>query len=132
MDRGSPFDELESLLERLDEARGAAAGGLAVDVRDDGDEFALVADLPGFESGDIDVEVQDRTVRIDAARGEERDVQAADYVRRERSERAANRSVTLPEDVDEAGATADYSNGVLTVTLPKVRATEDSTTIEVE
>ncbi|MDH5018963.1 Hsp20/alpha crystallin family protein [Halobacterium rubrum] len=132
MDRGSPFDELESLLERLDEARGTATGGLAVDVRDDGDEFALVADLPGFDSDDIDVEVQNRTVRIDATHSEGSDVETADYVRRERSEHSVSRSVTLPEDVEEEGAAADYSNGVLTVTLPKAHVTEDSTTIEVE
>lgn len=132
MDRGTPFDELETLLERLDQARGTATSGLAVDVRDDDDAFALVADLPGFDSDDIDVEVQNRTVRIDATHSENRDVEAADYVRRERSEHSVSRSVTLPEDVEEAEAAADYSNGVLTVTLPKVHATDDSTTIEVE
>ncbi|MFC6726316.1 Hsp20 family protein, partial [Halobium palmae] len=37
----------------------------------------------------------------------------------ERSRRRVRRTVSLPADVDEEGATATYENGVLTVTLPK-------------
>jgi len=131
MDRGSPFDELESLLERLDDAR-SAGGGPAVDVRDADDQFEVVVDLPGYKSDDIEVEVQSRTVRVDATHRESSEAEDADYVREERSKRSVSRSVTLPEDVDESGATADFSNGVLTVTLPKAFAGEDATSIDVE
>ena len=130
MDRRSPFDELESLLERLDTAR--SMGEPAADVRDAGEQFEVVVDLPGFESDDIEVEVQSRTVRIDAAHQESADEEGADYVRQERSKRSVSRGLTLPEDVDEDGASADFSNGVLTVTLPKAHAAEDSTSIDVE
>jgi HSP20 family protein len=130
MDRRSPFDELESLLERLDTAR--SMGEPAADVRDAGAQFEVVVDLPGFESDDIEVEVQDRTVRIDATHQESTDDEGADYVRQERSKRSVSRGLTLPEDVDESGASADFSNGVLTVTLPKAFADEDSTSIDVE
>ena len=131
MDRRSPFDELESLLERLDTARDVG-GGPAVDVRDAGTQFEVVVDLPGFESDDIEVEAQDRTVRVDATRQESADEEGANYVRQERSKRSVSRSVTLPEDVDESEASAEFSNGVLTVTLPKVHAEAESTRIDVE
>jgi HSP20 family protein len=131
MDRRSPFDELESLIERLDDARNVG-GGPAVDVRDADGRFEVVVDLPGYESDDIEVEVQSRTVRIDATHRESADEEGTDYVRRERSKHSVSRSVTLPEDVDESDAAADFSNGVLTVTLPKARADEESTSIDVE
>jgi len=131
MDRRSPFDELESLLDRLDTARDVG-GGPAVDVRDAGTQFEVVVDLPGFESDDIEVEAHDRTVRIDATHRESTDEEGANYVRQERSKRSVSRSVTLPEDVDESEASAEFSNGVLTVTLPKVHAEEESTRIDVE
>lgn len=131
MDRRSPFDELESLLERLDDARDVR-GGPAVDVRDAGAQFEVVVDLPGFESDDIEVEAQNRTVRVDATHRESADEEGADYVRQERSKRSVSRSVTLPEDVDESEAAADFSNGVLTVTLPKAHAEAESTHIDVE
>lgn len=131
MDRRNPFDELESLLERLDTARNVG-GGPAVDVRDADERFEVIVDLPGYESDDIEVEVQSRTVRIDAAHQESSEAEGVDYVREERSKRSVSRSVTLPEDVDESGASADFSNGVLTVTLPKAHADEESTSIDVE
>jgi HSP20 family protein len=131
MDRRSPFEELERLIERLDEAREATSG-LAVDVKDVDGSFEVVTDLPGFENDDIDVEVQDRTVRIDASHEDRADEDGDHYVRRERTKRSVSRSVTLPDDVEEGEAAAAFSNGVLTVTLPKAHAAESSTSIEVE
>lgn len=130
MDRRSPFDELESLLERLDTAR--TMGEPAADVRDTGESFEVVVDLPGYESDDIEVELRERTVRIDATHRESAEATGTDYVRQERNKRSVSRGLTLPEDVDESGATADFSNGVLTVTLPKAHADEESTSIDVE
>jgi HSP20 family protein len=132
--RGSPFDELERLLDKMNDARERAEGGLAVDVEDSADSFVLKADLPGFEKDDIDVEVHERTVRIDATHEEEhgKGGDEADYVQRERSKRSLSRSVTLPEDVDEAGATASFEQGVLTVELPKAHTDEDSTRVDIE
>lgn len=132
MSRGSPFDELERLLDKMNDARERAGGGLAVDVRDDDEQFVVTADLPGFEKEDIDVEVRDRTLRIDARHEEEFGTDESDFVRRERSKRSLSRSVSLPEDVDEEGASASFENGVLTVELPKAHTSEESTRVDIE
>lgn len=134
MARGSPFDELERLLDKMNDARERASGGLAVDVEDEDDEFVVTADLPGFDKEDIDVEVHDRTLRIEARHEEETETEEDEdnYVRRERSKRSLSRSVTLPEEVDEAGASASFENGVLTVTLPKAHTSEESTSVDIE
>ncbi len=132
MSRGSPFDELERLLDKMNDARERAGGGLAVDVRDDDEQFVVVTDLPGFEKDDIDVEVRDRTLRIDARHDEEFGVDESDYVRQERSKRSLSRSVSLPEDVDDGGAAASFENGVLTVELPKLHTSEESTSVDIE
>lgn len=134
--RGTPFDELERLLDKMNDARERAGGGLAVDVADRGDRFTVTADLPGFEKDGIDVEVHERTLRIDAVHEADDEARTGDddatYVRRERSKRSLSRSVTLPEDVVEAEASASFENGVLTVDLPKAHASEESTSVEVE
>ncbi|MFC3477989.1 Hsp20/alpha crystallin family protein [Halobacterium litoreum] len=129
MSRGTPFDEVERLLERLDDARD---GGLAVDVEDAGDAFAVRTDLPGFEKTNIDVEVQDRTVRVDAEHEADDGDADADYVIRERTKQSASRSVTLPEAIEENEASATFADGVLTVTLPKTNAGGDATSVDVE
>ena len=129
MSRGTPFDEVERLLERLDDARD---GGLAVDVEDAGDAFAVRTDLPGFEKANIDVEVQDRTVRVDAEHEADGGDADGDYVIRERTKQSASRSVTLPEAIEEDEASATFADGVLTVTLPKTNAGGDATSVDVE
>ncbi|MFB6270226.1 MAG: Hsp20/alpha crystallin family protein [Halobacterium sp.] len=133
--RGSPFDELERLLDKMNDARERAGGGLAVDVEDEDDQFVVTTDLPGFDKDDIDVQVHERTLRIDATHEEETEEEAEDednYIRRERSKRSLSRSVTLPEDVDEEGASASFENGVLTIELPKAHTGEESTSVEIE
>ena len=129
--RGIPFDELERILERLDDAR-EGGGNLAVDVQDVDGHFTVTADLPGSEREDIEVEVQDRTVRIDAGHAEDSETEDGEYVRRERTEESVSRSVTLPEAVDEDATSATFENGVLTVELPKVSASGRGTTVDIE
>lgn len=128
--RRDPFEEIEELFEQLNsgfaEMSGefeSVGGGdpIHVDVADAGDEIVVVADVPGFEAENIDVSVTDRQLRISAERSTETEQEDEEthYYRRERSQHAVSRTVSLPTDVDEHEASANYENGVLTVELPK-------------
>ena len=99
----------------------------AVDVADRGDELVVTADLPGYTKEDIDVTLRGETLRITAEQRQESEEGDGDgrYIRKERRHKSVSRSVSLPEEVDEEGVSADYRNGVLTVTLPKAGAGED-------
>ncbi|NHN43485.1 Hsp20/alpha crystallin family protein [Halorubellus sp. JP-L1] len=123
--RRNPFDELEDMFDRM--SRQLDTGDLPefrsvpVDMQDHGDEYTVVADLPGFGVEDIDLTFADGDLRIDAAReesSEEADDEAGTYVHRERSE-SVSRTVRVPDPVVEDEITASYNNGTLTVTLPK-------------
>jgi HSP20 family protein len=133
MPQRDPFDDLKRFLDQL--TRNVESGlpdhGPSVDLRDEGDEFVLVADLPGYEKSDIEVSVADRTVTVRAEREAGTDEESDRYLRRERRHRAASRRVTVPAPVDETDASATYRNGVLTVHLPK-REGGDGTEIDVE
>ncbi|WP_135665289.1 Hsp20/alpha crystallin family protein [Halorhabdus rudnickae] len=144
----NPFDEIDRMFDRmsrqfesLDPTDFAGSlGGIPVNVRDEGDTFVVTADLPGYESDDIDVTLPDATtLRISAET--ESDVTSEDesegeeitFVRRERRQQSVSRSVTLPQRVTEDDTEASYQNGVLTVTLPKERPGEgDGRTIPVK
>lgn len=126
MSKGTdPFTELNRMFDRL--AEGLGEGGLAeptavpVDVAETDDEVVVTADLPGYDPDDIDVAVDGRTLTIGATRetAEQDEGDEGRYLRRERRRQRTSRSVTLPADVAEREATADYDAGVLTVTLPK-------------
>lgn len=138
MNRSNPFSDFETFFERMARNFGDvprarmgrgdwgwdwdAGAAFPMDLTDEGEAFVLTADLPGFEKADIDVSVDGRTLRLSAHREHEHEHEGDDegmYIRRERRSESVSRSVSLPADVDAEGASATYSNGVLTVTIPK-------------
>lgn len=143
MSRRNPFDEIERFFERMSDQfedvddwrsiQPAWPGQLKVDVADYDDEYEVTADLPGYEKEDIDVELADDRLHISAEHEEEHEEsEPGRYVRQERSKESTSRSVTLPEPVDEEAVSAQFQNGVLTVTLPKLSGGEESHRIDIE
>lgn len=108
---------------------------MGIDLADRGDEFVLTADVPGFEKDDIELRLADDTLHIVATREEEKEHEERDelYLKTERARRSMQRSIDLPEPVDEDAAEATCKNGVLTITLPKTEPGElDGETIEIK
>ncbi|AHG00576.1 heat shock protein Hsp20 [Halostagnicola larsenii XH-48] len=139
--RQNPFDDLEELLNRISKQveEGMMTGGglqvpgsVAVDVADEGEEFVVTADLPGYETDDIELTLSDGALRLEATREDETAFEEGEYVRRERTSKSANRRIRLPEPVDEEAVSATFTNGVLTVTLPKERGDDESKRIDIE
>jgi len=127
-----PLGEIERAFDVLGDQFGVAAGTVPTDVLDDGDSFVVRADLPGYDSDDIDVQLSEgRTLTISAEQTEESEVSDGNFVQRERRSQSLSRSVTLPAAVTESETTASYEDGVLTVTLPKATSDEGGTDIPV-
>ncbi|UIP00658.1 Hsp20/alpha crystallin family protein [Halobaculum sp. CBA1158] len=130
MSNMTPFDEMNRMFERMSrgvgrmdwgDLDGSRRSGVDIDVAEYDDEVVVVADLPGFEREDIDVTVRDGVLSIHAERTTAReDGDDGAYLRRERRAASLRRSVSLPAAVDEDDASATYTNGVLTVSLPTV------------
>ncbi|WP_458208508.1 archaeal heat shock protein Hsp14 [Haladaptatus sp. NG-SE-30] len=141
--RRNPFEEIEEMFERMSRQfegmgrqlesgeMGLGTGGMSVDVADQDDQFVVTADVPGFEKDDIDITLQDNRLRISAEHESEVEEGDEEYIRQERSQRSMRRTVTLPDPVDESNVSAQYQNGVLTVTLPKLGGDDESHNIEV-
>jgi HSP20 family protein len=129
-DRPNPFDEIERFVERMNRSFGDMAVApqfhdVAVDVAETDAELVVTADLPGFETDDVTISLSGRDLTIEADHEETEESGDARYVRRERTHRSLSRTVRLPDAVDEDAATAEYRNGVLTVTLPRETAEQD-------
>lgn len=143
----NPFEELERLFERMsrqfDETshRWESEGPLtwwaselepmAIDLIERDEEFVTTVDLPGFERDDVEIEVTDHTLRIEAEHEESLEEESGQFLRRERSHETVHRSIQLPDDVDKEDVKARMKNGVLTITLPKTEV-EESRTIDIE
>lgn len=146
--RTTPFDEIDRLFDRMNrrladfdygmddvgrwEAGMARTSGLRMDVADYDDELVVVADLPGFEKEEIDLSVSEDTLTVTAERTMDQEDESDVYVRRERSSRSVRRSITLPATVDADEASASYTNGVLTITLPKLAGSDSDHRIDID
>lgn len=97
---------------------------LGMDLIDRDREFVATVDLPGFEREDIEIEVTDQQLRIEAERETALEEETAHFLRHERRQETISRSVRLPADVDVESVTATMTNGVLKITLPKLAAEE--------
>jgi HSP20 family protein len=104
---------------------------IPADVVEQDDSYVVTVDLPGFERDDVDIEVTDHTLHVDAQRETTVDEDGDRYLRRERQETSAHRALRLPEEVQPGDVTAQMHNGVLTVTLPR-SAVEEAHRIEIE
>ncbi|HEY8993165.1 MAG TPA: Hsp20/alpha crystallin family protein [Lacunisphaera sp.] len=109
----SPWSSLESEIDRLfgsalgDFAAPALAPRFPIDLYEDKDNTYVRAELPGVSRDNINIEMVDGYLNINASRkqGEE--------------SFSLSRSVAIPEAVQADKVAAAYENGVLTVTLPK-------------
>ena len=91
----------------------------AVDVYETENELVIKADLPEVVEKDLDVRVENNTLSIRGERKFEQRVKEENYLRAERSYGSFSRSFSLPNTVDTQAVKAEYTDGVLTVTLPK-------------
>jgi len=123
--------ELDRLFERVSQSFGftvptqrpSAASSLvtpAVDVVEKDGALMVTAELPGLTKEDVIVQVSDRTLMIKGTKDEHREQSDANYYISERSYGSFVRTFPLPDNIDQSAIAADFSKGVLTITLPKI------------
>jgi HSP20 family protein len=75
--------------------------------------------LPGVKPEDVDVTIGDDVVTISGAFKEEKETSEAGYVQKELSQGKFSRSFSLPTAIKADAAKAEFTDGLLTLTLPK-------------
>lgn len=94
----------------------------AVDIYETENELVLQADLPDISLKDIDVRVENQTLTIAGERKFEKEDSKKGFHRIERAYGSFVRSFAVPHSFDTDHISAEYHNGVLSVTLPKKEA----------
>jgi len=98
---------------------------MRVEVRENADSYAVLAELPGISKEDIHVNIDGQTLSISAERKQEKEAKDGERVlRTERYFGKVSRSFQLGQEVDEDRASAKFADGVLQLTLPKKRQAE--------
>lgn len=93
----------------------------AVDFVEQGNAFEVHADLPGLDENNIEVKVANGVLTIKGQKTEEKEEKDKnkDFHLRERRFGSFERSIRIPETVDEDKIEASFKQGVLTVKMPK-------------
>jgi len=91
----------------------------AVDVFEDKDAVKIVAELPGVKPQDVKLSLESNTLTIRGEKKQQAEERSERVHRYERSYGSFERAFVLPSTVDGEKISAEYRDGVLTVTVPK-------------
>lgn len=129
--RPSPFGELMTLHQAMDSlfdedhrpfrwlSGGVDGPALPLDVTTSDDTLTIEAALPGIKPEDVDITVENDTVRISGKTATERTAEEGSYVLQEIRRGNFSRSVTLPTGLEPDKATATFEHGILRLEIPK-------------
>jgi HSP20 family protein len=126
--RWDPFREIQREMGRLFESLEplqtwrVARQFPPMNLYDSGDHYVLTVPLPGSSPEDLDLSITGETLTLRGERKRAEGVSDESYRRQERPFGRWTRTVTLPDRVDSGQVAASYSQGVLTVTLPKAES----------
>ncbi|WP_171060880.1 Hsp20/alpha crystallin family protein [Poseidonocella sp. HB161398] len=91
----------------------------AIDLTENAKGYSISAELPGLRADQVSVKISNGTLTICGEKAEEERQDDDTYHLRERRWGSFRRSVRLPEDVDRDKVEAEFSGGVLKISLPK-------------
>jgi HSP20 family protein len=111
-----PFRELDRVAASMLDSRHSPRL-MPIDLYRDGDHYVLNADLPGIDPGSVDVDIDGQLLTIRAERTP-RSRDGVKWIASERPSGSFYRQFTLGEGIATEGISANYDNGVLSVTVP--------------
>lgn len=92
----------------------------AIELKDSGDALVLRAQLPGIEAKDLDIQVTREAVSIAGEHRHEQQTEEQGFFKSEFRYGKFQRVIPLPVAVQNDQVQADFTNGILNLTLPKV------------
>lgn len=129
----STLDRMLTLNRALDEAFAANGNGArarwvpAMDIAERAGHFSIQVDLPGVNPADVELGFEKNILTLRGTKPSVLDARTEEEYRlhaRERVSGSFERAVRLPDTVDAEGIDARFSQGVLTITIPKARAAQ--------
>jgi HSP20 family protein len=122
-------DMLDRMMDRslVDPFWSSVGGALPLDVYQTDDEIVVKASAPGMTADDLEISITGETLTIRGEMEQEDVKEGARYHIRERRMDSLSRSIALPTMVEAEKAKAEFENGILTLTLPKVEEVKPKT-----
>lgn len=92
-----------------------------INVFQDGDDFVVIAELPGMSKDALEIQVKRNQVRIAGTKKVERS-EGVSVHRRERVAGDFDRTITFPAELNAEGAKAEYRDGILALFVPRAES----------
>jgi HSP20 family protein len=123
-----PWREMETLRRQVDrlfddfnEANSDRPNWIpTIELKDNGDTLILRAQIPGICTKDLNVEVTQGAVSISGVRSYDQQNQENGYYKSEFRYGKFHRTIALPVAVQNDQVQAEYKDGILNLSLPKV------------
>ena len=136
--RWEPVREMMSLREAMDRLfddaftrpvnlRDGGWSAPAIDMYQTDDEVVVKAALPGFQADEVQINVTGDVLTLRGEIKQEEEKKERSWHIREHRWGSFERSITLPTDVVADKADADFTNGILTISLPKAEEVKPKT-----
>jgi HSP20 family protein len=95
-----------------------------LDISETDKDITISAELPGLEPEDINLSLERNALTISGEKRAEKEENGERYYRVERSFGSFQRSIPLPDEVNEDKIDATFKRGVLKVKFPKTQAAQ--------
>jgi HSP20 family protein len=82
-------------------------------------EYTVTVEIPGVDEKDLKLEIDNNTMTIWGEKKQEKEEKTKNYYRQERFYGSFKRVLSLPEDANQDDIKATFTQGVLTVTMPR-------------
>ena len=131
----NPLDLLDNVSSWFDDVLSEPVFGRsglpAVDVKETDSEYTMEVELPGLTEKDVEVKLDNNLLTVSSRKDEKKEEKKNGYIMRERRSNSFARSFVLPEGIEKEKIAAEFKNGILTLSFPKVPAAKPKT-IEVK
>ena len=88
------------------------------------DKVGVIAEIPGLDKKHIDIEVEDNVLTISGDKHGIPEDKSAKVIRRELKTSSFKRSFTLGEELDGDSVSANFKDGILSISIPKIAPTK--------
>jgi len=118
--------EVNGLFSNYGRASGATTFPL-LNAYDNNDNIVITAELPGLTKEQVDVTFSDGVLTISGKQDIPSQLKEMAVIRKERSEGDFEKTLRIPTKIDQDKISASFSNGILTITMPKAEEVKPKT-----
>lgn len=124
LNNGREFRAMEEVFEQLFgspvKPNGTPTNALPIDVTEKEGNLVVRASVPGIEPNELEIQIENDVLTIRGETKHQSESKDERVYRREMSYGSFARSVRLPDNLNLDSVDAEFKNGIVTITLPRV------------